>query len=35
MTNKKQLLENNYSTIWREFLELEIQRSCDAVQIIW
>ena len=29
----KNKLEANYSLIWREFLELQIQRSCDAVKL--
>ncbi len=29
----KEILEANYAPIWREFLELNIQRSCDAVQM--
>ena len=29
----KNILEENYSLIWREFLELQIQRSCDAVKL--
>tara|TARA_B100000073_G_scaffold318945_1_gene297458 strand:- start:330 stop:818 length:489 start_codon:yes stop_codon:yes gene_type:complete len=33
MTDIRKLLENNYSTIWREFLELQIKRSCEAVKI--
>ena len=32
MTIKKKL-EENYALIWREFLELQIQRSCDAVKL--
>ena len=33
MIDKRNLLENNYASIWREFLELQIQRSCDAVKL--
>ncbi len=29
----KNILEQNYSLIWREFLQLQIQRSCDAVKL--
>ena len=29
----KNTLEDNYALIWREFLELQIQRSCDAVKL--
>ena len=29
----KDTLEDNYTSIWREFLELNIQRSYDAVQM--
>ena len=29
----KETLEANYAPIWREFLELNIQRSHDAVQM--
>ncbi|MEC8099889.1 MAG: replication/maintenance protein RepL [Pseudomonadota bacterium] len=31
--NTKETLEANYAPIWREFLELNIQRSHDAVQM--
>ena len=31
--NIKSTLEDNYSLIWREFLELQIQRSSDAVKL--
>ena len=29
----KSILEDNYALIWRVFLELQIQRSCDAVKL--
>ena len=31
--NIKSKLEDNYALIWREFLELQIQRSSDAVKL--
>ena len=31
--NIKSTLEDNYALIWREFLELQIQRSSDAVKL--
>ena len=33
LMNIKSTLEDNYSLIWREFLELQIQRSSDAVKL--
>ena len=33
MNNIKSKLEDNYALIWREFLELQIQRFSDAVKL--
>ena len=30
----KSILENNYELIWREFLELQIKRSAEAVKLV-
>ena len=29
----KSVLEDNYELIWKEFLELQIKRSCEAVKL--
>ena len=35
MTSKvKEILENNYNLIWKDFLELQIKRSSEAVKLV-